>query len=295
MLHRFALALGVVALFAGTSAAQTTDEAPVKLEYAFEKDAVDFYKAKAAFKQKGGMGMKVNAELYLTQTGLAPEATVGKVKQQVVRVGAKGQIFGQDQEYDTAKPGNEEAAGMLPGIAKSLLKTKTMSVKPNGEVTKSDTEGGKAGKSMVNKLLGFESLPFDVFRLPEKAVKVGDSWTHEKSGESEDQMTGKKKGWKLTYTYTLKRLIERDGETHASVAIKIDPKFDSLPGAMGGKVVRAMGKGVATFNVTKKRLRSINYTIKIEGEQSMGEGEPQKIYVSQSLNMRRTDKDESKD
>jgi hypothetical protein len=283
-----ALLLSAVALLPATTKAQegTTDVRDYALSYAFEEGKSATYKVRAGWSQDGLMPMKINGELTLLQLGKKPdaEAATHSVKQTVERVVASMDMFGQKQEYDTAAgPEKNGQGGALESSVRGLLGNTELTLKATGEVT--EAKSSRKGQSPFESLLGIGHLPFDLLRLPEKPVKVGESWTH-KVERTNQSATGKASKVIMNFTFTLRSVNDQDGQSIANIAISVKPEMDAMPGNIPAKFKSAKGSGKVSFNLTKKQLRRLEYRLRMLGETDMGDGQAQKLEIIQSLKIR---------
>jgi hypothetical protein len=272
----------------------TTTEKKYKLEYKFTKGKVDKYRLRISVKSSGMMSLGIKGALTMDQTGgsFDKDKQVGQVVQEIKTVKLELDMAGSKQDYDTEKGGGGEG-NMLKNAANALIGKSTLDLKPNGKVEKSKSDK-KEGNNPLKSALGAKHIPYDILRLPGKELKVGDTWTHTAEEKTKDSM-GAESTLKITYTYTLKRVQNKEGDDIATITMKIKPGLEKMPGGMGGTVTKQEGKGSASFNITKGHLRSCNYTVKMEGKSDFGEGEDAKSYSKQSFNLRRLKKDTPKE
>lgn len=273
---------------------KTTDSKTYKLAYKFSAKKVDTYKLRLSASQTGMMAIKLKGEMQLEQTGLSydKDKKVGQVEQNTKRVKMNFDMNGSKQEYDSENPPADPSNNMLASAGQGMLGKTTLDVQQDGKIVKEKSQK-KASNSPLASMLGIKNLPYDIFRMPAKEIKVGDSWKHTSVSKRKNAM-GQEESVKFHFTYTLKRISERNGEVIASVSFKIKPEMANIPGGMGAKVEKADGSGMASFNISKGHLRSINYSMKIEATSSFGEGDDAKAYYKTSLTMRRAKKKDAK-
>lgn len=272
----------------------TTTEKKHKLEYKFAKGQTDKYRVRISGSNSGMMSLTLKGEMLMEQKDKSFDGSkkMGKVTQNVTSVKLNLDMGGQKQEYDTEKGGGGEG-NLLKKAAENIKGESVLTVHPTGKVEK--LESKKSDKANPLKAaLGASAIPYDMVRLPEKEVKVGDTWEFTSENKMKDSM-GQEQVMKIKYTYTLKRVKSKDGDEIATITMVIKPDLKVMPGGMGGKVTKAGGKGTASFNITKGYLRSCNYSVTIEGKSEFAEGDAAKMKSKQGFNIRRLDKEEKKD
>lgn len=261
------------------------------LAYKIDASTSNKYKVRFSAKATGLMPLAGSGEMHIVETGAAPAEADGALRatQDTTRVVAKLSLMGQEQEHDTDSGKPADGTNMVATAATGLKGKCSLELKPSGEVTSSKSEG-KGGNSPLRQFIGAQFFPYDLLRLPEAAIKVGESWSYTMKQERTDSMTGAKKTISVECTYTLRRIVTRDdGEKVANIDIVIKPGFDTMPGSMGAKVTKAEGKGKATFSISKGHVRTLEYDLRVEAENEFAEGDDKLQTFIQSINMRRSD------
>jgi len=110
-------------------------------------------------------------------------------------------------------------------------------------------ETTKTGKVVSGAVNGIPSLEF----LPEKPVKVGDSWMVEQSGGSQQQV-------KMVFRCTLKEVKVADGNKMAVIELELLKLKVNLP--IEGKI-DAKGKGTILFNIDKGMAIKHNLMVRL--------------------------------
>ncbi|MDF1667165.1 MAG: hypothetical protein P1V97_35805 [Planctomycetota bacterium] len=285
------LAMLIAVPLSATAQDGTTTEKKHKLEYKFAQGQTDKYRVRITGSNSGMMSLTLKGEMMMEQKDKSYDADkkVGKVTQNITSVKLNLDMGGQKQEYDTEKGGGAEG-NLLKGAAENIKGESTLTVQATGKVDK--VESKKSAKANPLKAaLGASAIPYDMVRLPAKEVKVGDTWTFTSENKVKDSM-GQESVMKIKYTYTLKRVANKDGDDIATITMVITPDLKVMPGGMGGKVTKAGGKGSASFNMTKGYLRSCNYSVSIEGKSEFAEGDAAKMKSKQGFNIRRIEKKE---
>jgi hypothetical protein len=232
-----------------------------KLEYKFAPEKTETYRYRASQKSDE-LNFELKGKKVLAETckSFDKDKKIAKVEQQTKRLQLTMTMGDKKEEYDSES--QEESDSRLKVIGSKLLHKASFDVNTKGHIKRQKKPDESGQDIFKSPFLSIENVPYDMIRLPEKGIKVGATWTSvlEKTiKQREDSMT-----FKTTYTYTLKRVKTKGREDLATISFASSTELQPSDESNSLTAKSIAGKGSAIFNVNQGRLKSINFSLKID-------------------------------
>lgn len=143
---------------------------------------------------------------------------------------------------------------------KRLMVKRAVSISSRGSIARKLSMAKTIDKNLIHWVVGaVEYLPFDYLNLPDKAVKIGDSWSHVFK-RSLQGPGGKALTFVTTFTWTLKG-VKKGEQSLATIALTTRTKLKYIDGepAKPLKVKNDKGVGTVTFNLSQGHVQSVEF------------------------------------
>lgn len=242
----------------------TKDDKAYKLGYKFVKGAERTYIMRASQKMETqNFEMKASQIIVEKVESFDDEKKIGKVVLEPKSLKLSTTMGENTQEYDSEKkdPGSSP---MGDAMLKEMNKKHTLKVHADGSTKRRETKGRGPQQDVLRSFIfGIQDIPFDYARMPKKAIKVGDTWTT----VLERTMKEGDKGsltFKSTFTYTLKRVKNRNGQDIATIQFTSSTELNKVGDVKdSAEIKEGKGKGTLIFNISEGHLKTVNFSVKL--------------------------------
>jgi hypothetical protein len=261
---------------------KAVDAGPVTLKWKFEKDKPFYQEMTTETNQTMTvMGQDVKQTqkqtFYFSWTPKEQKDGNWVVKQKIEGVKMDINIGGNPVTFDSTK--DQGTANPLADFFKALVGSEfTLTVTPEGKVTKIEgredfvkklTSANQNMAPMLNQILSDDALKqmtdpaFSV--IPDKAVKVGDTWT-----KSSKLNMGPIGTYDTTYTYKYEGKQDKLDKISVKTDLKYSPPSESAQAQLPFKIEKAdlkssNGTGTILFDNEKGRLASSELGLNLDG------------------------------
>ncbi|MDF1662760.1 MAG: DUF6263 family protein [Planctomycetota bacterium] len=243
---------------------EVKDDKAYSLVYKFTKGAERTYLVRAAQKMET-QNFEIKAAQVLVEKveSFDADKKVGTVLLEPKTLKLSTTMGDRTQEYDSEKkdPGQ---APMGDAMLKAMKAKSTLKVHADGSTKRREIDGqGPQQDVFKSPIFAIQDIPFDFARMPKKAVKAGDTWTVvlERAMKEGDKGT---LTFKSTFTYTLKRVKNRDGQDIATIQVTSKTELNKTGDVKdSAEIKEGNGKGTIIFNITEGHLKSVNFSVKL--------------------------------
>lgn len=242
------------------------------LRYQFKAGQKRHYRLKANYDQGGrvNLGSQHKFEEHCQSIdGKTGVATLEVKSPWVERSNKTRGINKKGSSDDFDKMGEDEKKVFLELMAKRTIK-----VDQRGQASRDGSLVDRLDKQLMRwTVSGIDAAPYDYVVLPEKAVKVGETWTRELKKELSGPFGKSAVAFVTTFTWTFKKLEVLEGKRLATLSLLTKTTLKTAKGKPNVPLALkdAVGKGTVIFDLSG-HIQSVQYeqsSIFVEGKREI--------------------------